>query len=168
MTEDAPERPLDLLRLLEVLARHRVQYLVIGGVAVQVHGHRRTTKDLDLVPSPEPDNIARLAAALEELQAQVRGTPGAAVPLPPTDPERLGAASIVPALTTVHGEVHVFNEPKGAAPWADMRARALVVDLDGIEVAIVGLDDLLRMKQASGRPVDLEDIAVLTALETGD
>src|SRR6266498_439834 len=90
MTEDAPERPLDLLRVLEVLARHRVQYLVIGGVAVQVHGHRRTTKDLDLVPSPEPDNIARLAAALEELQAQVRGTPGAAVPLPPTDPERLG------------------------------------------------------------------------------
>ena len=43
--------------------------------------------------------------------------------------------------------------------------RALVVDLDGIEVAIVGLDDLLRLKQASGRDADLADIAILTALD---
>jgi predicted nucleotidyltransferase len=46
-----------------------------------------------------------------------------------------------------------------------MRERALVVDLDGNDVAIVSLDDLIRMKRAAGRPRDLDDIATLTEVE---
>lgn len=162
---DAPERPLDLLRLFEVVARHGVDYLVIGGVAVQVHGHRRTTKDLDIVPAPRPDNYRRLSAALEELGAHQRGLPPGSVPVLATDAKRLALAATVPPLTTKHGEVHILNDVKGGAPYDEMRARALVVDLDGIEIAIVALDDLIRMKRAAGRQADLEDIAVLTRLE---
>lgn len=165
MPGPAPERPLDLLRLLATFGWHQVAYLVVGGVAVQVHGHRRTTKDLDVVPAPWAGNHERLAAALEELEARQRGVDPASAELPVTAPERLRLAPIVPPLTTKHGEVHVLNEPKGAAPYDDMRRRALVVDLDGIEVAVVGLDDLIRMKRAAGRPEDLADIAVLTAVE---
>ena len=81
------------------------------------------------------------------------------------DPERLAIAAIVPPLHTRHGQIHILKEPKGARPFGEMRERALVVDLDGTDVAIVSLDDLIRMKRAAGRPGDLDDIATLTEVE---
>jgi hypothetical protein len=66
---DASERPLDLRELFRALAEHGVDYLVIGGVAAQVHGRRRTTKDLDVTPAPDPENFKQLAAALVALDA---------------------------------------------------------------------------------------------------
>jgi hypothetical protein len=167
VSDSAPaERPLDLSRLLKALARHGVDYVVIGGVAVQVHGHRRTTMDLDLVPGPGPENLHRLASALDELEARpMDATPGKAQ-MSVADPERLAVAAIVPPLSTRHGQLHIVNEPKGARPFDDLRDAALVVEVEGIEIPIVALDDLLRMKRASGRPSDLEDIAALTAEES--
>ena len=158
------ERPLDLGELIAALARHGVDYLVIGGVATQVHGHRRTTMDLDLTPDPNPENLRRLGAALVELEAVPRDG-GAGVEIPASDPERLAIAAIVPPLLTRHGQIHILKEPKGARPFSEMRERALVVQLDGNDVAIVSLDDLIRMKRAAGRPADLEDIATLTEVE---
>jgi hypothetical protein len=151
----------DLRALLETLDRHAVEYTVIGGVAVQVHGHRRTTMDLDLVPAPEIRNLERLAAALAELGARPRDIPGAGVPTI----EQLATAAIVPPLTTRHGELHVLRDVPGAPPYAELRSRALVIDLDGISIAIAGLDDLLAMKRATGRPPDIRDIAALTAID---
>jgi len=153
-----PERPLDLQQLFATLARHGVEYVVIGGVAVQVHGHRRTTRDLDVMPAPTRDNLDRLALALGELEARPRELPGGT----PTG-EQLATAPVVPPLTTRHGELHILNEVPGAAPYDDVRRRALVVELDGVQLAIVGLDDLIAMKRASGRLSDREDLAVLTA-----
>jgi hypothetical protein len=140
------ERPLDIGKLFAVLAGHDVDFVVIGGVAAQVHGHRRTTMDLDLTPDPDPENLRRLSAALSELEAS------------PLD-------SGEEMLFTRHGQIHIFKEPKGARPFDEMRERALVVDLDGTYVAIVSLDDLIRMKRAAGRPGDLDDIATLTEVE---
>lgn len=160
--ETPAERPLDLSLLLEALARHGVDYVVIGGVAAQVHGHRRTTMDLDLAPDPAPENLRRLSTALDELDAR---------PLDPTleggdlsviDPERLTVAPIVPPLTTRHGQVHILKQPKGARDFEQLRDSALVVEVDDVEVRIVSLDDLIRMKKAAGRPQDLDDIAALT------
>lgn len=85
--------------------------------------------------------------------------------IPASDPERLAIAAIVPPLLTRHGQIRILKEPKGARPFSEMRERALVVQLDGSEVAIVSLDDLIRMKRAAGRPADLEDIATLTEVE---
>jgi predicted nucleotidyltransferase len=155
--ERLPERPLDVMRLLETLARHGVDFTVVGGVAVQVHGHRRTTRDLDVIPEPSRANLERLTAALEELNARPTEIPGAG---PPTV-EQLATAAIVPPLTTDHGELHVLNEVPGAAPYAELRSRALVIALDGVDVPIVALDDLLAMKRATGRPDDLRDVEVL-------
>lgn len=159
------DRPFDLGELIAVLARHRVDYLVIGGVATQVHGHRRTTMDLDLTPDPSPENLHRLGAALAELEARPRGAEAEKAEIPVSDPERLAIAAIVPPLLTRHGQIHILKEPKGARGFDEMRERALVVDLDGREVAIVSLDDLIRMKRAAGRPADLDDIAALTEVE---
>lgn len=164
-SQETPERPLDVLKLLATLARHDVSYVVIGGVAVQVHGHRRTTKNLDILPAPGRDNYRRLAAALDELDARQRGVDPGDVSVSPTDAERLETAAVVPPLTTTHGEVHILNAVPGAAPYDQLRSRALVVDVDSVAVAIVGLDDLIRMKRASGQPADREDVAVLAAVQ---
>ncbi len=156
---DTPERPLDLRELFRVLADHGVDYLVIGGVAAQVHGRRRTTKDLDVTPAPDPENFERLTAALAALNAHPAELgPGAPTPTA----EQLRLAPIVPPLITGHGELHIINDAPGAAAYDGMRARALTIDLDGIALSIVGVDDLIRMKSASGRPSDIEDIEALT------
>jgi hypothetical protein len=163
------EPPLDIGQLIAVLARHDVDYVVIGGVAAQVHGHRRTTMDLDLTPDPDPENLRRLGAALAELEARPpdsgaeKGAEKAEISA--GDPGRPAIAAIVPPLLTSHGQIHILKEPKGARSFDEMREGALVVDLDGNDVAIVSLDDLIRMKRAAGRPADLDDIATLTEAE---
>jgi hypothetical protein len=162
---EVAEHPLDIGELIAVLARHDVDYVVIGGVATQVHGHRRTTMDLDLTPSPDPENLRRLGAALAELEARPRGSGAEKAEIPAGDPERLAIAAIVPPLLTRHGQIHILKEPKGARAFDEMRKGALVVDLEGNDVAIVSLDDLIRMKRAAGRPADLDDIATLTEIE---
>lgn len=161
----AAERPLDIGELIGVLADHGVDYVVIGGVATQVHGHRRTTMDLDVTPDPDPENLRRLGAALAELEALPRDGGAEGAEISPADPERLAIAAIVPPLLTSHGQIHILKEPKGARSFDEMRAGALMVDLDGNEVAIVSLDDLIRMKRAAGRPGDLDDIAALAEVE---
>lgn len=161
MTAGPPEAPLDLRALLLTLDRHAVDYTVIGGVAVQVHGHRRTTKDLDVVPAPEQANLVRLTAALVELGARPRDIPGGGVPTV----EQLTTAPIVPPLVTRHGELHILRDVPGAPSYEDLRARALVVEFEGIALAIAGLDDLIAMKRAVGRPADIRDIAALTAID---
>jgi len=144
-----------------VLAEHSVDYLIIGGVAAQVHGRRRTTMDLDVTPAPELENFRRLAAALVALDAHpVALGPGAPIPTA----EQLRVAPVVPPLATRHGELHILNDVPGATAYDAMRARALRTDLDGIATSIVGVDDLIRMKQAAGRQSDLEDIEALTTV----
>jgi predicted nucleotidyltransferase len=161
--EAEPALAFDLRALLATLHAHGVDYTVIGGVAVQVHGHRRTTKDLDIVAAPDKQNLERFAAALAELKARPRDMPGGS---PSAD--HLAAAPIVPPLTTAHGELHILRDVAGAPAYADLRKRALVIDLGGLAIAVAGLDDLVSMKRASGRPADERDIAALLADTPGE
>lgn len=163
--EPGAERPFDVGELIAVLGRHEVDYVVIGGVATQVHGHRRTTMDLDLTPDPAPENLRRLSAALAELEASPREGDAEEAEIAAGDPERLAVAAIVPPLHTPYGQIHILKEPKGARAFDEMRKAALVVELEGNDVPIAALDDLIRMKRAAGRPADLDDIATLTEVE---
>lgn len=147
------EIPLDAGALLRSLADHEVDYVVIVGLAVQAHGHPRTTQDLDLVPEPTPENRRRLLAVLRELGARPVG-------------ERAPAPVSIPAtgvleLDTDVGGINVHTAPPGAAPYGELRARAMVIELD-VTVAVAGRDDLIAMKRASGRPIDRSDIIALT------
>ncbi|HEY2283072.1 MAG TPA: nucleotidyltransferase [Solirubrobacteraceae bacterium] len=159
----ADDVPLDAEHILRALAEHGVDYVLVGGLAVQTHGHVRTTVDVDLFPAPEPANLARLAAALNDLGARVLnlGAEGVAI-----DAAMLPRATLW-QLSTRHGAIDVLHEVPGAPVYARLRERALVVQLGDIEVSVAGRDDLIAMKRASGRPTDLEDIAALTAFEPG-
>jgi hypothetical protein len=121
--------------------------------------------DLDLTPDPDPENLRRLGAALTELEARPRGSRAEKAEISASDPERLAVAASVPPLLTPFGQIHILKEPKGARAFHEMREGALVVELEGNDVAIVSLDDLIRMKRAAGRPGDIDDIAALTEVE---
>jgi len=78
--------------LLLALREAHVRFVVIGGIAVGVHGYVRATRDLDIVPDPEPENLARLSSLLRELDAEHVGVGDFAAeefPYDPTDPEQL-------------------------------------------------------------------------------
>lgn len=149
---------LDASEIFRSLARHEVDYVLIGGIAVQTHGHVRMTNDADLIPSPDPANLARLADALKALDARVLN--------PGHEKDEITSAMLPRAtiwqFTTRAGGIDVMHEVPGGREFDDLRAAALEVQLAGITVPVAGLDDLIRMKEARGRNIDLEDIAALT------
>lgn len=156
------EVPLDAARILQTLFEHEVSYTVIGGLAVQAHGHTRTTQDVDLVPDPDQENLGRLADALHALGARPAGQTRV---LPRSRLRRSLASIDLLSMDTNVGGVDVHRRPPGAAPYSDLRARALVIEVAGVMVAIAGRDDLIAMKRASGRPIDRGDVIALTVPE---
>jgi hypothetical protein len=155
-----PDREFRVDEIFKALTAHRVNFVVIGGLAVQGHGYIRATYDLDIIVEPTTLNLTRLSEALAELEAELR-TPGR---LRLTDPNQLRRAPLIQTLTkfgpldVVHVE-HVAGPPRS---YDALRAAALVVDLDGIPVPLAGISDLVRMKRAAGRDQDLADIEALT------
>jgi hypothetical protein len=152
-----PETPLDAERILRALAEHEVEYVLIGGLAVQTHGHVRTTNDADLIPAPDPANLERLANALRSLGAQVINPGEEGIEI---DAKMLPRAAIWQFVSR-DGGIDVMHEVPGGRPYEELRKRAIHVQLGDIDVPVVGLDDLIRMKLARGRPVDLADVASL-------
>lgn len=154
----------DPRRIFEVLARHDVDYAVIGGVAVIAHGHTRNTRDVDFVASADRPNLERLASALRELEAELWGVDAGLLDIDIHDPETLGSGANF-TLQTAAGGLDFFGDVPGGAPYEEIRDRAMMVEVGGVPIRIAGRDDLIRMKRAAGRPVDLDDIAALTAGE---
>lgn len=155
--ERNPE-PLDAQRIFDELARHEVDFVLVGGMAAQTHGNTRMTNDVDLIPEPEPRNLERLAAALRALDARVLNPGNESLEI---DATMLSRATIW-QFATPHGDIDVLHDAPGAAPYDQLRERALVIALDGARVPVVGKDDLIRMKLARGRLVDRADVAALT------
>jgi len=147
-------------RIFEVFADNEVDYVVIGGVAVIAHGHTRNTRDVDFIAHSERSNLKRLAASLQELRAELRGVDAHLPGVDLYDPETLGAGGNL-TMTTVAGALDFFNEVPGGAPYAQVRARALRIELDHVPILIAGIDDLIRMKAVTDRPRDRMDIAAL-------
>ncbi|MGZ5310471.1 MAG: DUF6036 family nucleotidyltransferase [Solirubrobacterales bacterium] len=157
---DWPE--LDTERIFSVLSEHAVDYLVVGAIARVMLGSARLTKDLDICHSPDRTNLKRLAAALEALNARPRGAdPALPVKLDETNLDRMEIVT----LETDAGWLDILRWPKGTQSYADLKSRAVVLDVDGITVAVAGIDDMIAMKLASGRPQDLADVEELRALE---
>ena len=150
------ETPLDAFRILEALSEHGVDYVLIGGLAVQAHGHTRTTQAVDLVPAGTGDNLARLTRALESINARAAGGGK-----PPAEPLALPTDGVA-SLDTDAGGVDVHLAPPGAPTYASLRERALVIELRGLRVPVASRDDLIRMKRASARPIDRGDVIALT------
>jgi hypothetical protein len=152
-----------LLRPLEVLEAQRVRYVLIGAVAAIAQGYPLTTHDLDVTPARDPENVARLTNALRELGVRLRISGGPAVDFP-LDAALLAEATSWTFETSDGLSFDVIFEPAGTAGYADLAHDAVTLDLgEGLLVPVASLRDLIRMKQAAGRPKDLAQIPALEA-----
>jgi hypothetical protein len=175
---NGPDQPLDAYQLVASLTGHKVDFVVIGGVALQAHGHVRTTLDLDVIAAWTPENMRRLAAALRELDAKLRGIDADLLGLDVGDADTLYNGGNF-LMHTRHGDLDVFavDQTAGApARYEDLRTRAIAVEIRGVTLLIAHPDDLIRMKTAASRfrdrpepkrRQDLDDIAVLERLRGG-
>jgi hypothetical protein len=157
----------DYMALLKVLAGAAVDFILVGGVAATVHGSGRLTQDLDIVYSRRPDNIARLASALEPYGPYLRGAP-------PGLPFRWSAETLGNGLnftlTTSIGDIDLLGEIAGGGNYETLLKDTVTLRLYGIECRCVSLPRLIFLKRAAGRPRDLDVIAELEAIleEIGD
>jgi hypothetical protein len=154
---------LDPLPLLRALHERGVEYIVVGGFAVNAHGFIRVTKDLDIVPSPTRDNLERLAKLLRDLHAAVLDTDDFDSEEIPADPTRTVDLEMGGnfCLLTDLGRIDIMQW-LGGIDFDDLYAAldpgAIESSIDGVRVAVCGLDDLRAMKRAAGRPEDLKDL----------
>ena len=172
-------RPLAAGEVLASLHRHQVDYVVIGGVAMQAHGHVRTTLDLDVIAGWTAENTARLAAALRELGAELRGVDADLLGIDVGDPEQLYAAGNL-LMQTRYGDLDVFAVDQTAgAPrtYEQLRDRAIRIQFRDLTILVAHPEDMIRMKTAAAqfrdrpeakRRQDLDDIAVLERLRSQD
>lgn len=154
-------RPDALLR--ELVARG-VDFVVIGGVAMIGHGSGRNTRDLDIVYAIDAANLEVLGEAMVGLGGRLRGV-DEEVPFVP-DARTLRQTSIL-TLGTPLGWIDLLVSPAGSPAYAQLRARADRIVMDGVPILIASLDDLESMKRAAGRPkdlLDLEEIEVIRRL----
>ena len=157
--------------VLDALNRSQARYLVVGGVAVVLHGYLRTTADLDLVLHHTSDNVLRAVHALADLQYRPRApVPLEAFALPGARESWLREKGLTvfslwsPAHPTLEIDLFV-SEP---FDFEVVYARALRVPLERSEATVIALDDLIAMKRQAGRPRDQEDVAALEALRKND
>lgn len=153
---------LDPARIFATLDAHNVDYVTIGAFAVIAHGYVRATADIDLIARQDHDNFLRLARAFTDLNARLRGVDAALLDIDPTDPVTLANGASF-TLDTDAGPIDYLNDVPGAGEYEALRRRSVEATAQGVLVRVVGLDDLIRMKRASGRPQDLRDIANLLA-----
>ncbi|MGH2955069.1 MAG: DUF6036 family nucleotidyltransferase [Solirubrobacterales bacterium] len=143
--------------LLSALVEPGVDFVVIGGWALPVHGVYRTTVDVDVVPDPARGNLERLSKALRDLEAHV---PGADPGFDALSVGALSSGATVKCLTRL-GELHVVQAQEGLPAYPDLRRRAVEIEVEGVRFAVCSYEDLIAMKLATGRPQDEIDVTDL-------
>lgn len=156
------------LELFSALARHKVDYVLIGGLAVSLHGVERATMDIDLSLAMTPENLS----AFVGLAREAGMSPVLPVPLESigdlallrqwAEKRNLKAFALnVPGLSGVTLDVLLFPP----VAYVDMSARAVRLDIAGVQVRLASIDDLIALKAAAGRPIDLSDIEHLRRIK---
>jgi len=154
--------PYDPVGALSALARAKVRFVVIGGLAGRFWGSPTVTSDVDICYEREPGNLERLAGALVELGARLRGVDDAVPFLLDAETIRKGLNF---TLVTSLGPLDVLGMPAGVGGFDELERNAVSCDLGGgVIVQMCDLDDLIRMKEAAGRPKDRIELEVLAAV----
>jgi hypothetical protein len=158
-------RPEEILRILE---HHAVRYVVIGGIAATLHGSPNVTTDVDITPERGKKNLERLSAALTELNARIRveGEPDGFKFN--HDAESLSWVEVM-NLITDWGALDLSFTPAGTKGYPDLRRDAMEIEVMGVHTTVASLADVVRSKEAAGRPKDQLVLPALRRLleETG-
>jgi hypothetical protein len=153
---------LDAEGMLRRLTEAGVDFVVIGGIAMLLHGSSRLTRDLDIVFGGDEGNLEALGGALVGLEARLREVEEE-IPFVP-DAGTLRNVQLL-TLDTAAGWLDVHREVDGVPRYDVLRRHAERMDLGGFSVLVASPDDMIAMKLAAGRPVDLIDVEELQAIK---
>lgn len=156
--------PLDPGRIIRTLHENDVEFVLIGALAARLYGFPRLTADADITPASTKENIERLARALRKLRARVYTE---------SVPEGLSfdcsAATLGRArmwkLVTNGGRIDIAFEPSGTNGYDDIVRGAKKFEAYGVVFLVASLADIIRSKEAAGRPKDKDDVALLRAIQ---
>jgi hypothetical protein len=146
---------------LRMLVDHGVRFVLIGGLAARQRGSPSITNDLDVCYDRAQDNLERLATALAAMHAGLRGVDEDVPFILDARTLRNGDSF---TFDTDFGALDVLATPSGTSGYADLVAAAEPMDLGGVTVDVVSIDDLIRMKRAAGRGKDRVEVEILLAL----
>lgn len=149
---------LRLRELLERLVGAEVRFVLVGGLAVNAWGYLRATRDVDIVPDPEPRNLDALTQLLEDLGGRVEVEGGTLASTAIATFLRAGDRTLV---STVLGELDVLQGLPQIPSYAELEGGAREADVGGLRIRVCSLEALLAMKQASSRPRDRDDLEAL-------
>lgn len=150
--------------LLEALTEAGVRYVLVGGVAVVLHGHARLTVDVDLVVDLEEKEARKAIDVLVSLGLQ---------PRVPVDPAGFADASLRAQWAAERGmRVFSMSDPGDPLrvvdlfvthpiPFADLWSRSVLIPLSRVHARVASIPDLIHLKRLAGRPLDLDDIGHL-------
>ena len=157
--------PLRLRELLARLVEADIRFVLVGGLAVNAWGYLRATQDVDVVPDPAPENLAKLDELLQDLGGRVdvggRLFDSASI----STFLRTGDRTFV---RTELGQVDVLQGLPQVPRYHELEKEAKQIDLDGLAMRVCSLDHLLQMKRASDRPRDRDDLEALEAAQKRD
>lgn len=158
-----PTPDVDAARIIETLRRHKVAFVVVGGFAVELWDvAAQPTVDVDITPEMSGENLERLAAALNELDTDIR-----------YGDENLGISggltrhhiesAMVLNLATSAGPLDITVRPAGTDGYDDLARNAADLEYQGVKVPTAALEDVARSKEAAGRPKDIKTLPAIRA-----
>ena len=144
----------DYRDMVECLQREGVEFMLVGGYAVALHGWPRMTFDIDVWIMANPQNAAAVmlelkafGAPLMDLKEEDFHKPGMVFQIG-TEPQRIDILSAISGVT-----------------YEDAVSRAERMEVDGLSLKVIALDDLIANKRASGRPKDIVDAMTLEKMK---
>jgi len=146
--------------MLSALEAEGAIYVVIGGTAAAIHGARHVTFDLDITPDREIANLDRVAAALLRMNAHLYGMSADVEQSFQLNGKSLAAGSTWKFVTD-HGELGISLDPDGTHGFNDLKRGAIRTDIHGLQILVAPLEDVIRSKEAAGRPRDHRDLPEL-------
>jgi predicted nucleotidyltransferase len=146
----------DFREFLELLLAHGVEFMIVGGFAVALHGFPRYTEDLDVLIARNEENAEKLMSALREFGF---GNIGLSI-VDFLNPDRVVQLGRVPV------RIDIITSMSGIKDYEQLFASSRIQDLDGLNVKIISLDNLIVNKKASGRDQDKVDARRLLTIKS--
>ena len=152
---------IDFERTLTLLSDSGVRFVIIGGLAITIHGSSYVTYDLDICYARDEENLTRLASAFQTVNPRLRGAP---LGLPFSFDTETLKRGLNFTLTTDLGDIDLIGEVTGIGDYQMVAASSMPVELFARQYAVLKLDALIASKRAAARPKDLQVLPELEAL----
>ena len=150
------------VEMAQQLQEAGIQFVIVGGVALQLHGGTYVTKDFDFSYARDDENCERVAGAMNQLRPRPLGWPA-------QNPFQLTVSQLQRVrflnLKTSLGDIDLLPLPDGIDSFEGLWERSVEMDMEGFTVRVASIDDLIAMKRAANRPKDQLHLFELQALK---